>query len=61
VSAAASRRKQVYLFNTAPECRAKAASLRTMAAYAQTPASKEKMLTLASEWDDRAAAYEAAS
>jgi hypothetical protein len=50
-----SRRKQVYMFNTAHECRAKATSLRTMSAYAQRPASKAKMLTMALEWDDRAA------
>jgi hypothetical protein len=53
-----SRRKQVHLFNTAAECRAKAASLRTMSAYAQSSASKAKMLTMAVEWDDRAAAYD---
>jgi hypothetical protein len=47
------------MFNTAHECRAKATSLRTMAAYAQSPASKAKMLAMAREWDDRAAAYDA--
>ena len=53
-----SRRKQVHLFNTAAECRAKASSLRTMSVYAQNPASKAKMLRMALEWDDRATGYD---
>jgi hypothetical protein len=59
VRSAVSRRKQIYLFNTAAECRAKASSLRTMSIYAESPASKAKMLTMALDWDDRAAAYDA--
>jgi hypothetical protein len=55
---AVSRRKQVHLFNTAAECRAKASSLRTMSVYAQSPASKAKMLNMALEWDVRAEAYD---
>lgn len=54
-----SRRKKVYVSNTAYECRAKATSLRTVSAYVQSPASKAKMLTMALEWEDRAAAYDA--
>jgi hypothetical protein len=53
-----SRSKRVHLFNTAAECRAKASSLRTMSVYAQSAASKAKMLIMALEWDDRAAAYD---
>lgn len=54
-----SRRKEVYYFNTAPECRAKAASMRTMSAFAFSPALKEKLMRLALEWDVQAEAYEA--
>jgi hypothetical protein len=61
VKLAVSRRKEVYLFNTAAECSAKASSLRTMSVYAQRPASKAKMLTMALEWDDRAAACNTAT
>jgi len=42
------------MFNTAPECRAKAASFRTLADFAQSPNIKAKMLALALEWDRHA-------
>ena len=48
------RRRQVHLFNTAPECRAKAASFRTLSDFVQSPEMKAKMLTLAIEWDGHA-------
>ncbi len=52
-------RKEVHLFNTASECRAKAASFRTTSIYAQSPASKERLRRLAIEWDNQAVAYDA--
>ena len=51
--------RQVHLFGTAPECRAKAASLRTMSTFVQTPELKAKMLGMAMEWESRAEAFEA--
>jgi hypothetical protein len=38
----------------ASECRAKAASLRTISAYAHNPASKARMLEMALKWDAHA-------
>jgi hypothetical protein len=54
-----SMKKQIYLFNTGAECRAKAASLRTISVYAQSPMAKAKLLDMAREWDGRAETYEA--
>ena len=47
-------RRQVNLFNTASECRAKAASFRTLSDFVQSPKMKAKMLALAIEWDRHA-------
>jgi len=46
-----SRRRQVYMVNTASECRAKAASFRTLADFVQSPNMKTKMLALAIDWE----------
>jgi hypothetical protein len=48
-------------FTTGPECRAKAASLRTMSDHAHTPGARERMLDMALEWDARADAYDASA
>jgi hypothetical protein len=56
---AKNKRTGVHCFNTAPECRAKAASMRTMSAFVQSAAVKEKLLSLALEWDVQAEAYDA--
>ncbi len=45
-------------FTTAPECRAKAASLRTISQYALNPVSKERLLGLALDWDNKASKEE---
>ena len=52
------RRRQVHMFNTASECRAKAASFRTLADFVQSPQMKAKMLALAVEWDGHAEGYD---
>ena len=54
-----SMKKQIQLFNTGAECRAKATSLRTISAYAQSPLAKARLLNMALEWDGRAETYEA--
>jgi hypothetical protein len=54
-----SMKKQIDLFTTGPECRAKAASLRTISIYAQSPRAKARLLDMALEWDGRAQAYDA--
>jgi hypothetical protein len=54
-----SMKKQIHLFNTGAECRAKATSLRTISVYAQSPMAKARLLTMALEWDGRAEAYDA--
>jgi len=54
------RRRQVHLFNTASECRAKAASFRTLSDFVQSPEMKAKMLALAIEWDGHAEGCDAA-
>jgi hypothetical protein len=54
-----SMKTQIQLFNTGPECRAKAASLRTISVYAQSPLAKARLLNMALEWDGRAETYEA--
>jgi hypothetical protein len=46
-------------FTTAPACRAKAASFRTMAQLVTHPELKAKMLRDAEEWEAKAAAFEA--
>ena len=51
--------KKADLFNTAPECRAKAASLRTVSVHAHNPVSKAKILAMALDWDARADAFDA--
>jgi hypothetical protein len=45
-------------FTTAPECRAKAASLRTMSEHAHKPGARQRMLDMALNWDVQAEAYE---
>ena len=54
-----SRRKEVQNFITAPECRAKAASLRTISGFAAGTAAKANLLRMASEWEAQAEACEA--
>jgi hypothetical protein len=54
-----SMKTQIQLFKTGPECRAKAASLRTISVYAQSPLAKARLLNMALEWDGRAEACEA--
>jgi hypothetical protein len=54
-----SKRTEAYYFDTAPECRAKAASLRTMSAFNVSAALKERLLKMALEWDVQAEAYDA--
>jgi hypothetical protein len=54
-----SRRKEVRNFITAPECRAKAVSLRTISAFASSAAAKANLLRMASEWEAQAEAWEA--
>ena len=54
-----SRRRQVHMFNTASECRAKAASFRTLSDFVQSPEMKAKMLALAREWEGHAEGYDA--
>jgi hypothetical protein len=48
------RRRSVNLADTASECRAKAASFRTLASFVQSPEMKAKMLALAIKWDGHA-------
>jgi hypothetical protein len=48
------RRRQTHLYITASECRAKAASFRTLSDIVQSPATKAKLLALAIEWDNQA-------
>jgi hypothetical protein len=48
-------------FTTATECRAKAASLRTISEHAHKPGTRERMLEMALEWDAQAEAYEASA
>ena len=52
-------RKEVHLFNTAAECRAKAAAFRTTSVCVQSPAAKERLYRLSVEWDNQAVAYDA--
>jgi hypothetical protein len=54
-----SMKKQIHLLSTSAECRAKATSLRTISAYAQSPMAKARLLDMALEWDGRAETYEA--
>jgi hypothetical protein len=56
-----SMKKQIHLFNTGAECRAKAASLRTISVHAQSPLAKARLLDMALEWDGRAEACDASS
>jgi hypothetical protein len=46
-------------FTTAPACRAKAASFRTMAQLVSHPELKAKMLQQAEEWEAKAGTFEA--
>jgi hypothetical protein len=45
-------------FTCAAECKAKAASLRTVSTHSHNPATKAKMLSMALQWDARAAEFE---
>jgi hypothetical protein len=44
-------------FTSAVECKAKAASLRTVSAHAHNPESKARMIEMALYWDARAAEH----
>ena len=47
-------RQKAKCYDNAPECRAKAASLRVLAEQINTPSSKERALTIARAWDAKA-------
>ena len=51
-------RRDLLQNRTASSCRAKAASLRTVAALNDRPDAKAKLLGMADYWDARAVAYE---